>query len=94
MMITALFRKATKSIFSICFIAAVVFGIMAVPLVISNAVLASSAAAIEKAADPGGGVTGSAIDIPAANAGEPTMKEMADAIGHNKVSINFVWVLI
>jgi Amt family ammonium transporter len=44
--------------------------------------------------DPGGTKTGSVADISAANAGKPTMEEIATAVGHNKVSINFVWTLI
>ncbi|MBI3615626.1 MAG: ammonium transporter [Candidatus Omnitrophica bacterium] len=44
--------------------------------------------------DPGGTSTGAAIDVPAAKAGEPTMKELADAVGHNRVSINVVWTLV
>ncbi len=44
--------------------------------------------------DPGGANTGSAIDVPAAKPGEPTMAELANAVGHNKVSINVVWTLI
>jgi Amt family ammonium transporter len=44
--------------------------------------------------DPSGGKTGTAADVPAASAGAPTMSEIADAVGHNKVSINFVWTLV
>ncbi len=44
--------------------------------------------------DPSGANTGSAIDVPAAKAGEPTLKELADAVGHNRVSINVVWTLV
>jgi Amt family ammonium transporter len=47
-----------------------------------------------QAADPSGTKTGAAANVPAASTGAPTMAEMADAIGHNKVSINFVWTLI
>jgi Amt family ammonium transporter len=47
-----------------------------------------------QAPDPSGGKTGKASDVPAASAGAPTMTEVADAIGHNKVSINFVWTLV
>ena len=44
--------------------------------------------------DPSGVLTGSAIDIPAAKAGEPTIPEIASTVGHNKVAINLMWVLI
>jgi ammonium transporter, Amt family len=47
-----------------------------------------------RAADPGGTLTGTAADVPAAKAGEPTIKEVANAVGHNKVAINMVWVLV
>ncbi|MSR77174.1 MAG: ammonium transporter [Candidatus Omnitrophica bacterium] len=44
--------------------------------------------------DPSGANTGKASDITAATPGKPTMDELAAQVGHNKVSINFVWVLI
>lgn len=47
-----------------------------------------------RVADPGGTLTGTVADVPAAKAGEPTIKEVANAVGHNKVAINMMWVLI
>ena len=47
-----------------------------------------------RAADPSGSITGTIADVPAAKAGEPTITEVANAVGHNKVAINMVWVLI
>ncbi len=44
--------------------------------------------------DPSGVNTGKASDVTAAVAGAPTMAELANAVGHNKVSINIVWTLI
>src|SRR5262245_12825440 len=44
--------------------------------------------------DPTGASLGSAADIPAATAGKPTLDEIALVVGHNKISINFVWTLI
>src|SRR5437867_3112708 len=44
--------------------------------------------------DPSGANTGAASDVTAAEAGEPTMAELANAVGHNKVAINMVWTLI
>ena len=32
--------------------------------------------------------------MPAKEAGKPTLEELAAAVGHNKISINFVWMLI
>jgi ammonium transporter, Amt family len=44
--------------------------------------------------DPAGTKTGTIADVPAAKAGEPTLTEVADAIGHTRISLNFVWTLI
>jgi ammonium transporter, Amt family len=44
--------------------------------------------------DPGGITTGNSMDIPAAKPGEPGLDEIASTVGHNKVSINLMWVLI
>jgi Amt family ammonium transporter len=48
----------------------------------------------ERKADPSGVATGTAFDIPSAKPGEPGLDEVAAAAGHNKVSINMMWVLI
>jgi ammonium transporter, Amt family len=55
---------------------------------------AAVAPAVTDAPDAAGTTTGSAKDIAAKEAGKPTLLEIADAVGHNKISINFVWVLI
>jgi ammonium transporter, Amt family len=44
--------------------------------------------------DPNGGNTGTISDIPAAKPGEPTLTEIGNAVGHNRVAINFMWTLI
>jgi Amt family ammonium transporter len=44
--------------------------------------------------DPGGITTGTVSDIPAAKPGEPDSAEVLNTVGHNKVSINMMWVLI
>jgi Amt family ammonium transporter len=44
--------------------------------------------------DPGGAKTGTISDVPAAKPGEPTLLEIGDATGHNRVAINFMWTLI
>ena len=44
--------------------------------------------------DPSGITTGNASDVPTAKPGEPTMMELANQIGHNKVAINIIWTLI
>lgn len=43
--------------------------------------------------DPSGTNTGNITDIPAAKPGEPTLTEIGNAVGHNRVAINFVWTL-
>ncbi len=44
--------------------------------------------------DPGGTATGTMADVPAKEAGKPTLLEVADAVGHNRVAINIMWTLI
>lgn len=46
------------------------------------------------ASDPSGASTGNISDVPAKTAGDPTMKEIGDAVGKNRISINMMWVLI
>jgi len=44
--------------------------------------------------DPGGTATGGIADVAAKEAGKPTLAEVAEAAGHNKISINIMWTLI
>jgi ammonium transporter, Amt family len=44
--------------------------------------------------DPNGSQTGTISDVPAKEAGKPTLQEIGDAVGHNKIAINIVWTLI
>ena len=44
--------------------------------------------------DPNGGNTGTISDVPAAKPGDPTLIEIGNAVGHNRVAINFMWTLI
>jgi Amt family ammonium transporter len=46
------------------------------------------------AGDPAGTQTGTIKDVPAKDPGKPTLEEVADAVGHNRVAINFVWMLM
>jgi ammonium transporter, Amt family len=48
----------------------------------------------DRAPDPSGASTGTISDVPAAKPGAPTVEEVAAVAGHNKVSINMVWLLI
>ncbi len=44
--------------------------------------------------DPSGAKTGTITDVPAAVPGAPTLEEIGNQVGHNKVAINFLWVMI
>jgi Amt family ammonium transporter len=44
--------------------------------------------------DPSGTATGGIGDVTAKEAGKPTLAEVAETAGHNKVSINVMWTLI
>jgi len=50
--------------------------------------------AAPKAPDPAGTATGTIADVPAKVAGNPTLQEVAETAGHNKIAINLVWTLI
>lgn len=54
----------------------------------------SYAAYADTTPDPSGTKTGTVMDVTAANPGHPTVLEIADQAGHNKVAINMMWVLI
>jgi ammonium transporter, Amt family len=43
--------------------------------------------------DASGANTGTIKDVPAAVAGKPTLDEVANMVGHNRVAINLVWTL-
>jgi Amt family ammonium transporter len=44
--------------------------------------------------DPGGTATGGIADVTAKTAGKPTLEEVAETAGHNKISINLMWTLL
>jgi len=44
--------------------------------------------------DPTGATTGTASDVTAKVAGKPTMDEIATEVGHTKIAVNFVWMLL
>jgi ammonium transporter, Amt family len=44
--------------------------------------------------DPSGAATGGIGDITAKVAGKPTLEEVADTVGHNKIAINMMWTLV
>ncbi len=49
---------------------------------------------IHAQADPTGAKTGTIQDVPASKPGEPTLSEVAEAVGHNKIAENIMWTLI
>jgi Amt family ammonium transporter len=55
---------------------------------------AASAPAPPPKPDPSGSATGGIGDVTAKTAGKPTLDEVADFAGHNRVSLNMMWVLL
>lgn len=49
---------------------------------------------VKAGTDPSGSHTGKISDVPAVNIGQPTLEEVANTAGHNKISINIIWTLI
>ena len=43
--------------------------------------------------DPAGTATGGVADVTAKTAGKPTLEEIADFAGHNRVAVNMMWTL-
>ena len=44
--------------------------------------------------DPTGAATGNASDVPVKDAAKPTLVEVMDTVGHNKIAINMMWTLL
>lgn len=44
--------------------------------------------------DPSGATTGTIKDVPAAAPGVPTLEEIGEAVGKNRIAINMMWTLI
>jgi ammonium transporter, Amt family len=44
--------------------------------------------------DPTGAVTGTAKDVAVKDAANPTLTDVMETVGHNKIAINFVWTLL
>jgi ammonium transporter, Amt family len=57
-------------------------------------VIAVNTSPLHAEPDPAGTKTGTIADVPAAKPGEPTLTEIGNAVGHNRVAINFMWTLI
>jgi ammonium transporter, Amt family len=69
----------------------IIFFIIAFILTLGTVSYADNA---PKKPDPNGAKTGTALDISSVKPGEPTMNELADQVGKNKISINLVWLLM
>ena len=67
--------------------------VLALLLITATAPLASAQGAIGQP-DPTGAMTGTAKDVPVKDAANPTLQEVMDTVGHNKIAINFVWTLL
>ncbi len=52
------------------------------------------AGGLAHAADPTGDRTGGAADVTARVVGQPTPAELATELGHTKIALNYVWVLV
>jgi len=65
-------------------------------LLLILALLWSGAPALggEPKPDPSGAHTGTVLDVPAKTPGSPTVSEIADAVGHNRIAINVMWTLM
>lgn len=63
-------------------------------LAVTTVVLLGAAMQFAYAGDPTGDKTGTAADVVAAKAGQPTMDEMAAELGHTKIAVNYVWLLM
>jgi Amt family ammonium transporter len=48
----------------------------------------------EKAPDANGTKTGTITNVTAKTAGQPTIAELGDEVGHSKIAINLVWLLL
>src|SRR5205809_1969440 len=61
---------------------------------IAGETVSAQAAQAAPAGDPTGATTGTAKDVPVKDAAKPTLPEVMDTVGHNKIAINFVWTLV
>src|SRR4051794_21260 len=61
---------------------------------ITTQTVSAQAAQAAPAGDPTGATTGTAKDVTVKDAAQPTLPEVMDTVGHNKIAINFVWTLI
>jgi len=62
--------------------------------VLITTIIISIPATLHAQTDPSGTKTGTINDVPAEKQGEPTLIEVADAVGHNRIATNIIWTLI
>ncbi len=85
-----LLAKVTRVLLISCALA--LFGaVVARPLL---AQAPAPAAAAAPTGDPTGAVTGTAADVTVKDAANPQLAEVMETVGHNKIAINMVWVLL
>jgi len=60
----------------------------------ASSLVVKSTASASVEPDPSGTHTGGIADITAAKAGSPTLGEVAAEVGHTKVAINMMWILL
>jgi len=53
----------------------------------------SASSTMAQSPDPTGAKTGTIKDVPSVKPGEPTLTEVAEAVGHNKIATNLIWTL-
>ena len=70
------------------------FILFVLALLLTAGTLVNAETTTSRKPDPAGNNTGTSVDISSAKTGEPTINEVADQVGKNKVSINLVWLLI
>ena len=92
-----------KEVLAVAFMALMLFGLAAIPWAQETPAPATTGAAqaptppppaAPKAPDPAGTATGTIADVPAKEIGKPTLQEVAETVGHNKIAINLMWTLI
>src|SRR3954471_1774279 len=77
-----------------CRVAFAICVTLALAPAITTQTVSAQAAQAAPAGDPTGATTGTAKDVPVKDAAQPTLPEVMETVGHNKIAINFVWTLI
>ncbi|HZS08560.1 MAG TPA: ammonium transporter [Blastocatellia bacterium] len=83
-------KKAIGLLFCLFLTLAAVGGISST----KNFTALAQAPAAAPVADPTGANTGSANDVPAKEAGKPTLGEVIDSLGKSRIAMNIMWTLL